>query len=487
MPWSAMNRSHIASRVLGLWRASKRSLRRSGLRSLTVAALTGGLAFAQPTLKVRLKPNLTDSTIEIPLERYVAAVVAGESATFRSDEALKSMAVSARTFAIQLRGRHAKEGYDLCGTTHCQRLELEHITPRIDDAARATAGELLWYNGKPIFACYSRDCGGITEDASAVWSDTAAPFLRSHPDPYCTRQSATAWNWSATPDQIAAALRKSELRVPADLSGLAVARKTASGRARELALTGTGESVRVAASSFRFAIGRALGFNTVRSDRWEASVSGARIEFRGIGEGHGVGLCQKGADQMGIEGQTYRDILSFYFPGAALGATARGLAWVRLGGETLALFSTQPDQDRAILPIAERQVREIAGRIGLPAPASIEIRIYPDIETFRNATGESGTVAGLTTGRRIALQPITTLRSRGVLESTLRHELTHVFLETQARPNLPIWFREGLAAYLSDGPKSPSPATARVATLVQAHGLPAILDWLRTGLPSHVR
>ena len=44
------------------------------IRFLTVAALFGGMAYGQPTLKVRLKPNLTESTIEIPLERYVAAV-----------------------------------------------------------------------------------------------------------------------------------------------------------------------------------------------------------------------------------------------------------------------------------------------------------------------------------------------------------------------------------------------------------------------------
>ena len=455
-------------------------------RGFALFLLTATLALAQPILKVRLKPNLTATTIELPLERYVAAVIAGESATFRSDEALKAMAVTARTYAIQFRGRHANEGYDLCGTTHCQRLEPDHVTPRIDAVARATAGELLWFNGKTIFACYSRDCGGITEDGSAVWGNTGAPFLRSHPDPYCTRQAATTWNWSATPEQIAAALRKSELRVPAEMSGLAVARKTPSGRARELALTGTGESVRLAASSFRFAIGRALGFNTIRSDRWEASVSGERIQFHGIGEGHGVGLCQKGAEQMGIEGRTYREILAFYFPGTSLGPNARGLAWTRLGGETLTLFSTQPDQDRVVLTIAERQVPEIATLIGLPSPPSIEIRVYPDVETFRNATGEPGSVAGFTTGRRIAIQPIAILRARGVLESTLRHELTHAFLETQAAPNLPVWFREGLAAYLSDGPKSPSPAAARVSALVQTHGLPAMLAWLRAGLPPQI-
>src|SRR5207302_8875668 len=244
------------------------------------------------------------------------------------------------------------EGYELCGTTHCQRLDPALVTPRIEAAVSATNGEILWHEGKPVFASYSRDCGGITEDSSAVWNDPSTVFLRSRMDPYCTRQGPAPWHWSATAADIARALQRAQLLAPPALAGITVVRKTPSGRARELTLTGAGEPVRLAASSFRFAIGRALGFNTVRSDRWEASVSGARIEFRGVGEGHGVGLCHKGADQMGIEGHTYREILAFYFQGATLGTSARGLAWIRLGGETLTLLSTQPDQDRAILTMA---------------------------------------------------------------------------------------------------------------------------------------
>src|SRR6185436_629149 len=109
----------------------------------------------------------------------------------------------------------------------------------------------------------------------------------------CTRQGAVPWHWSASLSDIATALQKSQLLAPPTLAGLTVVRKTPSGRARELMLTGAGEPVRLAASSFRFAVGRALGFNTVRSDRWDVAAVGGRLEFRGFGEGHGVGLCQK--------------------------------------------------------------------------------------------------------------------------------------------------------------------------------------------------
>jgi len=188
------------------------------------------LTAAPVTLKVRIQ----SATIEMPLEQYVAAVLAGECSTFRSDEAIKAMAVAARSYALNLRGRHASEGYDLCATTHCQRVDPGAVTPRLASLAAQTAGELLWFEGKPAFACYSRSCGGATEDSRAVWPDLRAPFLRAHIDPYCPRQGDAQWRWSAPAADIVAALGKSQLRAPAEITGIAIAQRTASGRARSL-------------------------------------------------------------------------------------------------------------------------------------------------------------------------------------------------------------------------------------------------------------
>ena len=136
------------------------------MRWLAAIALCAPLAAAPATLKVRVGTQ----TLEMPIEKYVAAVLAGESNSFRSDEALKAMAVAARSYGLHFRGRHQGEGFDLCATTHCQRVEPGAVTSRIESVVSATAGEVLWYEGKPVFACYSRDCGGLTEDAAAVWS-----------------------------------------------------------------------------------------------------------------------------------------------------------------------------------------------------------------------------------------------------------------------------------------------------------------------------
>jgi stage II sporulation protein D len=442
--------------------------------------------------------RVNGSTVQMPLEQYVAQALAGECGTFQSEEALKAMAVAARTYAIYYRGRHATEGYDLCATTHCQRLDATAVTARLEAIDEQTAGMLLWFEGKPALACYSRDCGGVSEEGSAVWSGLRAPYLRSHADPYCGR---TRWQWIGAPADIAEALRRSGLRTPTALSGIEIAKRTQSGRASVLTLTGGGESVHLAASSFRFAIGRAFGFNTVRSDLWDVSLSGTRWNFSGTGDGHGAGLCQRGAEQMGAQGHTYREILAFYCPGTVLGLTARGLAWQRMSGEAVSLMTTQPDRDRSVLAIAEREVRRIATETGWSAPHGIEIRVYPDVATFRNATGEPGWVAARTAGRRIHMQP-------AAREAVVRHELLHVFVEAQAKAPLPVWFREGLVEYL-DRPVPSSPtavtdaelrqtedatharhayqaAARKVADLVRRYGTATVLGWLTAGLPREV-
>ena len=452
-----------------------------------------------------MKVRVGTATLEVPLERYTAAVLAGESSVFQSSEALKAMAVAARTYAVRLRGRHAAEGFDFCNTTHCQRVDLDGITPRLESIAAETAGELLWYRGKPAFTPYSRDCGGRTEDAAAVWPDLAASYLTQPRRPLLPANRSGTGTGDA--GRIAAALRRAGLRSPRRVDGVSVVERTASGRASVLTLAGGGESVRIAAGALRFAVGRELGWNTLRSDRYE--VHG--LVFDGAGSGHGVGLCQRGADQMGTAGRSDREILAFYYPGTAPGVTARGLSWQRLAAGAIALLTAQPEQDRAALSIAERVARSLTERTGWPFPGAVEIRVYPDLDTFRDATGEPGWVAARTEGPPHPTQPVATLRGRGVLEQTLTHELLHVLVESQAAPGLPVWFREGLVGFLdrrggfgggaasvpSDAGlrQTEDAATARrayaeaasaVAGLAQRYGETAVLGWVKQGLPPDV-
>ena len=162
-----------------------------------------------------------------------------------------------------------------------------------------------------------------------------------------------------------------------------------------------------------------------------------------------------------------------------------------------------------VLALAELLVGTVARRTGWPVPSGIEIRIYPTVDAFRNATGEPGWVAAHTEGRRVHLQPVSVLRAHDALERVLRHELIHVLMEAQATPGLPIWFREGLVGYLEGGRETgagelPADSALRqtadaaqarrayaeaagaVSRLVERYGESAVLDWVRRGLPPNV-
>src|SRR5439155_18328188 len=63
-------------------------------------------------------------TLDLSLEDYVLGVVATEGSMEAEPEALKALAVAVRTYAMKNQGRHEREGFDFCSTTHCQRFQL---------------------------------------------------------------------------------------------------------------------------------------------------------------------------------------------------------------------------------------------------------------------------------------------------------------------------------------------------------------------------
>jgi stage II sporulation protein D len=48
-----------------------------------------------------------------------------------------------------------------------------------------------------------------------------------------------------------------------------------------------------------------------------------QVILKGIGQGHGIGLCQSGAAAMAKEGANFQQILSHYYPNAEIGSLKR--------------------------------------------------------------------------------------------------------------------------------------------------------------------
>ena len=436
---------------------------------------------------------------DMPLEDYVAGVLAGECGTFSSLEAIKAMAVAARTFAVRFRGRHREEGFDFCKTSHCQNFRPDGVTGRLREAAEATAGELLWYRGSPAATYYSQDCGGLTEDVQYVWPETRAPYLRQQIDVYCTRQGKQQWTVSLSKPELSKALVTAGLG--SSLASAEITSRTPSGRVRELQLG----AKTIAASSLRFAVGRSLGWNRVRSDFYQIRMEPDRVTFTGQGTGHGVGLCQHGADRMGSSGAAYREILAFYYPGAVLGLTSSGVHWRTLSGERVELWTAAPARDGALLGMAEQVLREAEERTRLRLEMKPRLKIFPSVAVFRDATGEPGWVAASTRGRVIRLQPKPS-------RATLRHEMYHLLIESHAERQVPLWFREGLVLALTGGSKTPAArapvdfdwairqtadiaaardayaaARARVEAFIERYGEATVIGWVERGLPPELK
>jgi stage II sporulation protein D len=268
-------------------------------------------------------------------------------------------------------------------------------------------------------------------------------------------------------------------------------------------------STKIAAEDFRLAVGRALGWNQIRSNWFEIAAQGDGFLFHGRGSGHGVGLCQAGAAEMAREGRGYREILAQYFPSAALAEETTGAAWQALTGQGFTL-ETSEAADAAYLPVLARALAEAESRSGLAPGTAIAVRAYRSTPAFRDATLAPGWVAAFTEGDRIATQPLRILAARKLLAGVLRHEFLHALVEEKATARTPLWLREGLVeAWSGDARRGPRPSlpldqinqklahSASEAESEAAHraagwyaqqlldrfGRAQVLEWLRTGVP----
>ena len=456
-------------------------------------------------------------TVTLPLEAYLTRVLAAESGGFENAEAQKAMAVVARTYALRFLGQHAKDGFDFCDTTHCQVFGWKSPPASVRSAVDTTKGETLRYEGKLAETYYHQNCGGTTAAAAEVWPDVSQPYLTTHSDRFCVARGALLWETTLRVEEIDRALRSNGIATPAGWRRLLIVRRTASGRAQRLQFeAGDGGSAFLSATTLRFAVNRALGWDKIRSSFFDTRSQSDGIVFSGRGAGHGVGLCQAGAEEMAREGMTYRDILGFYYPGTQIAAkeSSPRAEWQTRRADRLELLSTQPIEDARVLAIAARILKADEEAIGWDVPEPVRLQIYPTLDAYRNSTGQPGWVAASTRGRTIRLQPLKELEKRGVLESTLRHEVLHVLVEARAAAKTPLWFREGLVLALSnesaqvaatpemtDGQmeavlrhatnrqevqKAYARAASRVSGLIERYGKEAVLGWLSAGIPRDV-
>ena len=309
-------------------------------------------------IKANFDYKTFDAINVVPLEPYLAGVVGAEMPSYWEPEALKAQAIAARTYCLYQKMRFGGgRGWDVMRTTASQvyggqRAESARAWKAVND----TTGQVLvcWQTGsstpiksglttggrEEIFPTYySSSCGGHTEDANNVFGDSFGP-LRGVECPYCkdvARPNVFFWpmvEFDKTEVETALQMKYPKLRELGDIAAILPARQSDYAirpgspqadfsRLTFIKLIGSiGKSDFIRAEDFRLTVdpaGNKVRSTSCRIIKMDGPGEESKWVFSaGRGFGHGVGMCQCGAEGMARQGKTAEEILSFYYPGSKL-------------------------------------------------------------------------------------------------------------------------------------------------------------------------
>ena len=291
-------------------------------------------------IRVYPRGKVCDVVNEVSLEKYLDGLVNSEFSSKWSEESVAAQVVVARTYAYhQIRDAHARGAhYDLDATTKDQvyngSLREDYHSSR---AVEKTRGLVLTLGASsyPIKAFYHSTCGGQTELPQHVWGRPYPGLRRSVRCSYCRESPRFHWVLSLTRAEISAAIQNGaktgsipkgwpsnwrEVLVEGKLLDLRFSHKDPENRVSNVTTVwahGRGiVDLKVGAPLFREWIGptklRSTSFDAVPNSH------NSSWHFSGLGNGHGVGMCQWGAKVMGEKGYKMQEILKAYYPDATL-------------------------------------------------------------------------------------------------------------------------------------------------------------------------
>jgi len=428
----------------------------------------------------------------LSLEMYVARVLAGEAEQNAPDGELEALAIAIRTYATFNAGRHGRDGFDLCDTTHCQVMRTASAATR--RAALATAGQVLTWRGAPAEIFYSANCGGRSESASAVWPGADLPYLKAVKDD--VHADDVPWRYELALSDLQMVLARKGF-AGHRLKDVRVVSHTESGRVASLRVTGLEPDV-IAGDQFRLLVGP----RDLKSTAFAVERHGDRLEFTGRGYGHGVGMCVVGAGRRARRGESVREILAQYYPGLALtsldslpprfrteplptsapgetrlgrpdppaltprvpgsrppdpgtsvstpAANAGPLAVAAPSAPTLPSLVTIRGAGIAALDLQQTAVRAQAAiaRVLKVSVSPIVIDVHDTVESFRQATGKPWWVSASVSGQTVDLAPPTLLVQGDGVEATLRNAIAQAVVASEFTGR-PEWMRVGAGRYFS--------------------------------------
>ena len=275
---------------------------------------------AEPdTAAYRILDTAADTILEVPDEEFLLSAILCEMSPDAPREALKAQAVAIGTHYDHLRTVNANSEYHFtCDTENAvvymkkekfaERFgeRWESIYTSVSALCAEVAGQRLYYENELITAPFFAISAGCTQSNENVWNGDPLPYLRGVACPYDVLHSKFTDIKIFSPDEIRAAFPNiSFTEEPGTWFSEPILFPT--GYVESISLCGTqltGVEVRTALSL------RSAAFSVEFTD------GAFRITTRGYG--HGVGMSQAGAIYLAEQGESYENILSYFYPGTEL-------------------------------------------------------------------------------------------------------------------------------------------------------------------------
>lgn len=253
----------------------------------------------------------------VSLEEYVVAVVQSESWPGWPVEVNKAFAIASRTYVASMikRARMQKLLYDVRDDNNHQRYNLygRPVSLNVYEAVKSTQGIFLFYNNEPIIAMFDACCGGVIPAHIQDFNFEKAPYLaRKYPCTFCKECRSYAWKVEHDKAELERLFQKANL--PArSVKSMLVTHKDKAGIVLNVEVKDAQNKQHSIAGKRLYSL-----LDSVKSFSYGISMKSGKFIFSGNGLGHHLGMCQWGARQMVKEGYSYKQILSFYYPGARL-------------------------------------------------------------------------------------------------------------------------------------------------------------------------
>ena len=255
-----------------------------------------------------IKLSYNEKILNIGLEDYIVGVVACEMPASFEFEALKALAVAARTFALYK--LETNKNYIMKSDTSDQcyidsdKMKnnwKENYTinyNKIKKAVDSTKGEYMTYNDEVIIAFYFSISNGYTENCENVFSQKLN-YLQSVDSSWDKK-----YDYKET---------KTKISVNDFLSKLQINSKEIKSIDIDRSSTGRINTIKINDKNFKGTKFRTL--LNLRSTDVDISYDNNYVYITTKGYGHGVGMSQYGANAMAEEGFKYDEILKYYYTG----------------------------------------------------------------------------------------------------------------------------------------------------------------------------